>query len=335
MRARKFANGLLRPIVKVARKFRRSAAFKSVIAAPKRLAVANLQRANRGIFSVEIEANCGFFAVMQMVLFILMHCKRNGLYPDISAKGGIYGDRAGTVDWFALLFERVEMPEASIAQRLERRDRIKTSRIKGVEELGFRSRYEQQLSLAQASALFREAYRPAADVQANVDALARQLGISSSTLAVHYRGTDKIHEAGRIPWQQLSEAVEHVAERNPALTEIFLASDDVAFIDFFRNHPFRLPVILAPAAYMPRGDAPVHFSGHPGLEIGREALVTCLLLARCGYLVKTPSYLSGWAKIFTPLLPVWLISPPLGLGYFPDRVLWVDQAAGRMKATPR
>jgi hypothetical protein len=32
----------------------------------------------------------------------------------------------------------------------------------------------------------------------------------------------------------------------------------------------------------------VHFSGRPGLSIGREALIASLLLAHCGYLVKTP-----------------------------------------------
>jgi hypothetical protein len=73
------------------------------------------------------------------------------------------------------------------------------------------------------------------------------------------------------------------------------------------------------------------YFGHPGLAIGREALVTCLLLSRCGFLIKTPSYLSGWAKIFNPLLPVWLISPLLSRGLFPDRQLWMDQESGAVK----
>jgi hypothetical protein len=108
-----------------------------------------------------------------------------------------------------------------------------------------------------------------------------------------------------------------------------LASDDAQFIEFFRTRAFRTPVTVIPATYMPKGDTPIHFSGHPGLAIGREALVTCLLLARCGLLIKTPSYLSAWAKIFNPSLPVWLISSPLGKGYFPDRVLWLDQQSGK------
>jgi hypothetical protein len=86
---------------------------------------------------------------------------------------------------------------------------------------------------------------------------------------------------------------------------------------------------VAPATYLPKGNTPIHFSGHPGLAIGREALVTCLLLARCGFLLKTASYLSAWAKIFNPSLDVLLISPTLGTGFFPDRALWADQLSGK------
>jgi hypothetical protein len=82
---------------------------------------------------------------------------------------------------------------------------------------------------------------------------------------------------------------------------------------------------------MPKGGRPIHYSGYPGLEIGREALVTCLLLSRCGFLVKTPSYLSAWAKIFNPGLPVWLITPAsLGDEMFPDRALWREQESGKI-----
>jgi hypothetical protein len=328
--ALRFREGtMLSKIVGLAKKVRRSAAFKHGIAAPKRLAVAMQQRTNKGIYSVEIEATMGFFAVLQSILFILVYCENNKLYPDISARGGLYGEKTGTVDWFGQLFHAAQNPDRKIVDRLASRRDVRTSRIRGVEDLGFRARYEKALSLSEASTLFNKYYRPAPDVIADVDELGKRLEISASTIAVHYRGTDKIHEAGKVPWQKLCDAVDEISGNDHGMTNIVLASDDAQFIEFFRTRAFRIPAKVVPAVYMPKGDTPVHFSGHPGLAIGREALVTCLLLARCGFLIKTPSYLSAWAKIFNPSLPVFLISPPLGNGRFPDRVLWLDQQSGK------
>jgi hypothetical protein len=316
-------------IVDFAKRVRRGSGFKTALAMPRRLAIAARQRVNHGIYSIEIEARAGFFAVMQTILFILVYCEENKLYPDITAKGGIYGDTAAAVDWFGLLFESLMVPDKSIKERLKSRANIYTSRIRGVEDLGLRAKYEMSLALQQASIIFNSHYRPRPDVLAAVDAIARDLGISSSTLAVHYRGTDKLHEAGSVPWSVVYEAVEKISAERPKLKNILLASDDVGFIESFQKYPFKIPVVIAPAAYMPQGSTPIHFSGHPGLAIGREALLTCLLLARCGFLIKTASYLSGWAKIFNPKLLTWLLSPQFGTGYFPDRALWKDQLEER------
>jgi hypothetical protein len=322
---------MLEQLLNAAKKIRRSDTFKDAVATPKRWAVFRQQRANKGIFSIEIESNSGFFAIMQTILFILLFCEKNRLYPDVSAKGGIYGEATGTVDWFGALFDTIQMPDPSIASRLHTRRDFRTSRIRGVEELGFRTRYDEDLSLAKASALFNSNYRPSAGVIKDVDTVCERLSISSSTLAVHYRGTDKVHEAGIVSPSLLCDAVETTARTRPGFEQILLASDDAAFIKHFRDHPFNLPVTVAPAVYMSKSGKAIHFSGHPGLAIGREALITCLLLSRCGFLIKTPSYLSGWAKIFNPVLPVWLISPLLSRSLFPDRQLWMDQESGTVK----
>jgi hypothetical protein len=322
---------MLSKALSLARRIRRSGRFKSTAGLPKRLLVKLAQRRNKGIFSIEIESRIGFFAIMQMILFILVYCEEKGLFPDVGAAGGIYGEPTAKVDWFRQLFDCIREPGSAIADRLRRRSGISTSKIKDISELGFRSQYEMGLTLAGASELFNRTYRPNAGVVEEVASIAKRLGISRSTLAVHFRGTDKVHEAAPMPWATVCERVEAVLRNRPDLTEIFLATDDVGFAEFFKRHPFGLPVIAAPAKYLPKGNTPIHFSGHPGLAIGREALITCLLLAECGFLVKTPSYLSAWSKILNPSLDVWLISPSIGAGFFPDRVLWADQLSGKAK----
>lgn len=321
---------MLSKLLSLARRIRRSNRFKSAAGMPKRLLVKGIQRGNNGIFSIEIESRIGFFAIMQMILFILVYCEEHGLFPDVGAAGGIYGEPTGKVDWFRQLFDCIREPDSTIADRLRRRSGIRTSKIRDIGELGFRSQYEMRLTLADASKLFNRTYRPSAGVSDEVASIAKRLGISRSTLAVHFRGTDKVHEAPPMPWAAVCERVETIARSRPGLTEIFLATDDVGFAEFFQRHPFGLPVIAAPAKYLPKGNTPIHFSGHPGLAIGREALITCLLLAQCGFLIKTPSYLSAWSKILNPSLEVWLISPSNGAGFFPDRALWADQESGKV-----
>src|SRR3981081_177472 len=182
---------MLSKIVSLAKKVRRSAAFKHGIAAPKRLAIAVQQRTNKGIYSVEIEATMGFFAVLQSILFILVYCENKKLYPDISARGGLYGEKTGTVDWFGQLFNAAQMPDRTIVDRLVGRRDVRTSRIKGVEDLGLRSRYDKTLSLSEASALFNKYYRPAPDVVADVDELGKSLDISGLTTPENCRGTEQ------------------------------------------------------------------------------------------------------------------------------------------------
>ena len=288
------------------------------------------QARNSGIYSIEIESKSGFFATIQAVLFILIYCDQHKLQPQISARGGPYGDPTGLVDWFGALFEPIDRLAPSSGAEIGYRSAVKTSRITGIEELGLRRRYDESLTLAQASTTFNAHFRPRPELLEIVNSTCQRLSISDSTLAVHYRGTDKFFEAGHISPQLIRRGIERLMRTRPNLNSILIASDEQAFIELIQGWSLDLPVKIAPSNFLSVRDKPVHASGHPGLEIGREALVTCLLLSRCGFLVKTPSYLSGWAKIFNPSLPVWLLSPLTSKSLFPDRALWDDQLTGRV-----
>jgi hypothetical protein len=300
--------------------------FKRLVAFPRRPVIFFHQCRNKPIFSVEVCATSGFFAVLQLILFILTHCKEKGLLPDISARGGSYGDVDGSIDWFARCFERTKSYGPQIEERILRKDRLWTASVSNVQQLGFRRRYEEKLELNEASRLFLEHYRPSSSIQSEVDSLVRKLSVNSFTLGVHYRGTDKAHEAGRVSWNTFVDAVGKTIAEEPRITGILVSSDEPQFLDYARQQRFACPVNVIPSSYLSINGKPVHFSGHDGLQIGREALVGSLLLSRCGFLVKTASYLSAWSKIFNPELKVLLISPP-GVRplWFPDSALWVSQ----------
>ncbi|MEM5450657.1 hypothetical protein [Paraburkholderia guartelaensis] len=313
---------MFRNLTEFARQVRRSEDFKNALNTPARLSLHAKQRLNRGHFVIEIRANSGFFSVMQIVLCILLYCDEKRLTPVISARGGSYGDAQGKIDWLAEYFEDLApsaLPDAARAG-------LRTSIVRDLGDLGFR-RYEAGLRLERASALFLSNYRPRESIRQEVARISERLDIGASTLGVHFRGTDKKFEAHTIDRSAFCRMVEKTLADDHRLTNIFVSSDEQAFLDFFRKWGFTVPVNVAPATLLASGEKPVHFSGHSGLAIGREALVASLLLANCGHLIKTPSYLSGWSKIFNPSLRVRLVVPPRNNAFwFPDSQIWTEQA---------
>ncbi|MCP3709869.1 hypothetical protein M3I54_23285 [Paraburkholderia sp. CNPSo 3274] len=312
---------MFRNLIEFARQVRRSEDFKNVLNTPARLCLHAKQRFNRGYFVIEIRANSGFFSVMQIVLCILLYCDEKRLTPVISARGGSYGDEEGKIDWLAECFENLApsaVPDAA-------RPGLRTSLVRDLGDLGFR-RYEAGLGLERASKLFLSNYRPGESIREEVARICERLDIGASTLGVHFRGTDKKFEAQTIDWNAFCRLVEKTLADDHRLTNLFVSSDEQTFLDFFQKWGFAVPVNVAPATLLASGEKPVHFSGHPGLAIGREALVASLLLANCGHLIKTPSYLSAWSKIFNPSLRVRLVVPPRENAFwFPDSRIWTEQ----------
>ncbi|WP_246089109.1 hypothetical protein [Paraburkholderia guartelaensis] len=312
---------MFKNIIEFARQVRRSEDFKNALNTPARLSLHTKQRFNHGYFAIEIRASSGFFSVMQIVLCILLHCDEKRLTPVISARGGSYGDEEGKIDWLAECFENLAPSAVPDAVK----PGLRTSLVRDLGDLGFR-RYEAGLGLERASKIFLSNYRPTESIRKEVERISERLDIGPSTLGVHFRGTDKKFEAHTIDWSAFCRMVEKTLAGDHRLTNIFVSSDEQAFLDFFRKWGFAVPVNVAPATLLASGEKPVHFSGHPGLAIGREALVTSLLLANCGDLIKTPSYLSAWSKIFNPSLRVRLVVPPRENAFwFPDSQIWTEQ----------
>src|ERR1700751_1882574 len=245
---------MLRRVFDRAKRFRRSEGFKHSVATPRRISLHATQRLNRGIFSIEIQENSGFFSVMQMVLFILMYCDEKCLTPCISARGGLYGDAEGKLDWFPVFFESVYPASGAAVTH-----KVRTSTVRDLVQLGFRQRYEARLRLRSASELFFAHYRPAAHIYAEVDSICHKLGLGTSTLGAHFRVTDKTLEAVPVSWGSFCRQVESTRAENPQLTNIFISSDEQAFIDFFVVWPFGKPVKVAPAKLLAHGSTPVHF----------------------------------------------------------------------------
>ena len=144
-------------------------------------------------------------------------------------------------------------------------------------------------------------------------------GDLSHSLGLHYRGTDKnldFKQTNPVHYTDFLTLVKDFINNHSDIDTIFIASDESAIkqainkkyqdkriIDtgktgYFRSHER--------ASAYPKGD---------------HALLDCLLLSKCKYLIKNQSALSGFAKVFNPKLEAYRIAANKfcwGIPYFPD-----------------
>lgn len=147
----------------------------------------------------------------------------------------------------------------------------------------------------------------------------------NQALGLHYRGTDKNKSSSETNY--VSEAdfmmlADDLLKSLPDVRLIFIASDERQFIERMREaHP--------DYEILSSGEV-VHHKNlieHDNFAKGDHAILDCLLLSRCKYLMKCQSALSGFAKILNPEIEAYRISANKlapwapATPYFPDAYL--------------
>lgn len=146
-----------------------------------------------------------------------------------------------------------------------------------------------------------------------------------SALGLHFRGTDKnkaVVETNYVSEDDFLAVVDDFTSAHPEVRKIFLASDENGFFQKLRNcYPDFEIIESGPVVH----HKDVH--GGNGYAKGEHALLDCLLLSRCKYLLKCQSALSGFAKVLNPDLEAYRISAnklvpwAKEIPYFPDAFL--------------
>lgn len=129
-------------------------------------------------------------------------------------------------------------------------------------------------------------------------------------IGIHYRGTDKITEAPRVPYEQVYKTLRKtIANLTTDTYKIFVATDEQAFLDDIGSN---FKNVICYDCLRSANDTPLHYSkaqesmspsSNP-YERGKEALIDCLLLAKCHILIRTQSNLSSAASDFNPFMVV-------------------------------
>ena len=144
-------------------------------------------------------------------------------------------------------------------------------------------------------------------------------------LGLHYRGTDKnkaVEETNYVSEIDFLIVADDFIAKHPEITMIYLASDENEFFERVRlRYPNHEVIESGPVVH--HKDTGI---GN-GFEKGDHALLDCLLLSRCKYLLKCQSALSGFAKVLNPKLEAYRISAnkltpwAKEIPYFPDGFL--------------
>ncbi len=128
--------------------------------------------------------------------------------------------------------------------------------------------------------------------------LKRQDIITTKTLGIHARGTDKATEYPRVSIDKIIETIEYFKTKH-GIDRIFLATDDHYFIDGLIRNPrilaLKLLILMDESATISRNNKPIHHDFRNRTKINFDALSAAYLLSKCNYAAYCESNLSKMA----------------------------------------
>lgn len=121
-------------------------------------------------------------------------------------------------------------------------------------------------------------------------------------IGVHYRGTDKRTEAGRVSYEKMIISIRNrIAELQKIginKYKIFLATDEQQFLELMIKE-FPKKVRFTDAYRSDNEFIAVHHGAKDDhYKCGKDAVLDMLLLSKCNYLIRTESNLSRWSLYF-------------------------------------
>ena len=275
----------------------------------------------------------GMFATLTYCALLAKACEEKGIEPYIVASSPYYLSPGRGNDWFDYFFahNRIQLTSQDVAA-LRRDNHVVVIRERNHINEFARGLSDREISndfscFSEATRLFGKYFHIEPHMSNYVGEFVARNFDSTGQLGIHYRGTDHHHEYEFVEKVSLLDAV---SEHFGKYRSIFIATDEQEFLDFARSHMRDKRIITL----MPAPPKSHRIDEGDNYQKGFRALADCLLLSRCQALVKTPSALSTWSKVFGPDMDVVLVGKPYsnpykrrwsnlkGLGYFPESLLY-------------
>jgi hypothetical protein len=288
---------------------------------PRFRALHAAQATNGRYFAVNLKGKIGFAGTLSQVIAILLYCNEKNLHPVIRITNPLYTNRTdGNHNWFCDFFDYVDEVPAEVVERLTFSD------IEGQSDYT-RDRLDDDISIEQAHELYASYFKIKPAAIADAIAFAER-EFTTPVVGIHYRGTDKRYESPLIQYDRMDQFFQHALEKifsggADEKLKIFVATDDMNYLDHLRSGPFRNQILYFECEEMGADGNPIHFSAGDNYQKGVEALSTMYLLSKCAWCVKTTSQLSAWSKILNPKLKIYIPERSIKqFFHFPDKQMW-------------
>ncbi len=262
---------------------------------------------DRRVIIFDSQDKIGMFATLYYAVAAAKYCERRNLIPLFVSSNPYLIDQDRSQNWVEYFFEynffdgdyQKYFSSAEVVAIKDRR-----SLNKYMSNFAFIDIQNRFSSVSECAELFFKHLSIKQDIRAEVDEFANAHMTQAPVIGIHYRGTDKhFDEADPVAFEQVIQSVTKYGGPAP---RIFLATDDVALPGALRERFGQSNVIMRRE---PSGLSHYEDLGDNYTK-GRDALIDCLLLSRCALLVKTPSQLSAWSKVFNLDLKLVLLGEP-------------------------
>ena len=181
--------------------------------------------------------------------------------------------------------------------------------VASLEQLQARKKYNLRHNFSLAAACWNSYFRFTDDVYQRLDKFWQENLAGQTVLGLHYRGTDKntdTFQTNPVSQYQFLCVVEDFLKTHPDVTAIFVASDDARFLKSVSGFARTVSHVQERSA----GATPL-WNSHQAADnqaVAKDAILDCLTLSRCRYVLKCMSQLSAFSKVFAPELEVYRVS---------------------------
>ena len=278
------------------------------------------KRVKNGVLALDIRNNNGLGSKLTWVLLLLAYCEERNLrlsvrfsYPKIHQ------------DFFHRFFQ-LKGKHASENNI----NNLKHTVINSIIEVGPGAGDDRKITLEMAYKLVNHYIDVLPSILEVVKSYALEYMNTTKILGLHYRGTDKVGEAEIIEYQRVHDNIQLYIKKYGIPDKLFVATDTQDFLSYILSAELPFPVVYRVTDIRSLNNKAVHFgidTFEKAILINEEALVNCLLLSKCSFLLKSSSFLSDWSKLFNPKLGVTVLNKPFGWAmWFPGSALIENNA---------